>query len=232
MSTVSYYLCENPLSTSDENAYMARVKNALTLDQDDLIEVMLGKNTTVTRQDIVVVLDLLKESIKEQVLAGNTLLTDIFKARVSIKGGFTDYSDEFDSDRHKVCVNMNAATEFKKDLAYSAKLDRIKENNNAPMLKQVYSYATKSYTTELSAGGLITIKGGYFYSDGEETSVYLKKDGVGDIVPITMIHTVSDSNILCNLPNDVEAGDYKLYVSHGEGDDAKGDYLKSMITIS
>ncbi|MDC7223597.1 MAG: DNA-binding domain-containing protein, partial [Spirochaetales bacterium] len=64
MQKINYYLRENPLSNSEENLFTAQVKNAITLDQEGLIDAMLGKNTTVTRQDILVVLDLFEETVK------------------------------------------------------------------------------------------------------------------------------------------------------------------------
>jgi len=101
MRKINYYLRENHLSTSEESRFMACVKKKETLKQDDLIELMVGKNTTVTRQDVLVVLNLLKETITDQILSGFSIITDFFKARISIRGGFRSGSDEFDGLRHK-----------------------------------------------------------------------------------------------------------------------------------
>lgn len=40
MNTISYYLRKNPLSTTDDNRYMASVRRSAPIRQDDIIQLM------------------------------------------------------------------------------------------------------------------------------------------------------------------------------------------------
>ena len=232
MKKISYYLSENPLTTSEENPYMARVKTKDTLNQDDLIRAMLKKNTTVTRQDIIVVLDLLRESVKEQILDGFNLVTDLFKTRVSIKGGFQSTADEFDKNRHRVCVNLTASSDFQSDLAYSAQVEATDPNAQSPIVRQIWDYRTKAFATEFTGGQLVMIRGAHFMEDEVETGVYLQPEGTEERITVPLLHNVTGRSLLCNFPEGLAAGRYWVYVIRGEGDKAPRGWYKTLIDIS
>jgi hypothetical protein len=232
MKKINYYLRKNQLSTSEENRYMACIKNKETLYQEDLINVMLGKNTTVTRQDIIVVLDLMKESLKEQILSGYSINTELFKTNLSINGGFSSMADEFDPNLHQVCVNMNASSEFKRELAFNASVERVLPSIKAPLIEQIYDFNSKSFTSDLSAGCLIELRGAYLKSDLQDSQVYFLLDGSEEMIPAAKIHKVTDRSILCSLPEDLAAGSYWVIAVMGEGDDVSRGKYHSPVTIS
>lgn len=84
---INYHLRKNPLTSSDENLFMACVGKKDTQRQDAVIEHMMKRNTTISKQDICGV--------------GLPVVLDLFKARVSIRGGFTSFDDEFEKTEHK-----------------------------------------------------------------------------------------------------------------------------------
>ncbi|MDC7222764.1 MAG: DNA-binding domain-containing protein [Spirochaetales bacterium] len=230
MQKINYYLRENPFSTSDKNLFTAQVKNAITLDQEGLIDAMLGKNTTVTRQDILVVLDLFEEIVKENILSGYAIKTNLFKAKVSIKGGFTSSKDEFDSSRHKVCVNLNGSADFKRDLLNNASVTKVDRSVSAPLVNQVYDYSTRDYGTAFPMGGLILIKGANLKGYDKATRVFLSSVETEEEFEVASIHSESDRSVLCDLPADLTAGSYWLSVVVGEGVDAsRGKYSRKII---
>ncbi len=49
--------------------YLARVHRYKTVGQEEFITLMTERNTTVTRQDVLVVLDLMEETLKKRVAA-------------------------------------------------------------------------------------------------------------------------------------------------------------------
>ncbi|MDC7218450.1 MAG: DUF3622 domain-containing protein, partial [Spirochaetales bacterium] len=60
MNKINYYLRKNPLTTSEENKFMANISQKDTQWQEGVIEHMMKRNTTISKQDIVIVLDLMK----------------------------------------------------------------------------------------------------------------------------------------------------------------------------
>lgn len=231
MKKINYYLRKNPLSTSDENLYTAMVRKKETLRQEDVINAMLGKNTTVTRQDIIVVLDLLKETVTEQILSGYPVNTDLFKAGISIRGGFLSTSDEFDDDRHRVCVNMNASPSFKRELAFLSQVERVDPRVTAPVIRQIFDFASGGFSTHFAPGGLVEIKGSYLKADGAETRVFLEREGAEELIPVQTVHRASERGLLCTLPADLEGGSYRVMVILGEGDHAPRGTYDSPVSI-
>jgi hypothetical protein len=59
--------------------------------------------------EITVVLDLMKAVIRKYLLAGFRVKTDLFNARLTVKGGFASEEDEYDPGRHTVRVRMAPA---------------------------------------------------------------------------------------------------------------------------
>ena len=95
---------------------MAAVRRKEVKRQDQIVTLMTLKNTTISREEIELVLRQLKQVVTQQILAGYPVIMDLFKAQVTIKGGFTDGEDEFDGRRHYVNVSMSANSDFKKEL--------------------------------------------------------------------------------------------------------------------
>ncbi len=231
MKKIEFYLSENHLSTSEENLYKALIKKKKPVRQEELIEIMQGKNTTVTRQDMIVVLDLFKETVTEQILSGFPVHTDLFKADVSIRGGFASTTDLFDAKKHRVCVNMNGADKFKKNLVERAQVEHILPPVKAPILLQVYDYQSGTFRTDLRAGSTISIRGAHLRDEERETRVYLYRDGSEETIPVETVHQVMDRTILCALPEDLAGGSYWLSVVQGEGKEKSQGTLKRLLTI-
>ena len=108
-STIRYSLKENKLPVPNAPAYVAQVRGYKMVTHEQLVNLMAKANTTVSRQDIIVVLDLLESAVKEQLLNGNNVVTNLFAARVSIQGGFEARNAEYENGVHKVKVNLSAS---------------------------------------------------------------------------------------------------------------------------
>ena len=192
----------------------------------------LGKNTTVTRQDMIVVLDLLKETVLEQILSGFPVKTDLFKANVSIRGGFKNGYDEYDRTRHNVCVNMNSTMDFRKELAFRASVAQVLPPAAVPIVRQIFDYGKDGFTTELTSGAMIAVKGARFFDEALETAVYLTPEDGGDPLPMGKVNQVKDRTIICHLPEDLAAGRYWITVALGEGRDCRLGSFKQLLTIT
>ena len=217
MGKVQYYLRENPLSTGDENKFMASVRRKEVLRHDQIVTLMTRKNTTISREEIEMVLNLQKQIVKQQILAGYPVIMDLFKAQVSIKGGFTDGDDEFDGRRHYVNVSMSANCRFKKELAEEALIERVAQVEERTRILQLFNYNTRSFSHEFPPGGLVSLKGRNLQPDEGDPQVILRREGADEDVPVTDIYKATDREIMFNLPADLEAGDYriKLYLEKG-----------------
>ena len=232
MGKISYYLRKNPLPTMEGTQYMARIDQNKTLRQNDIIRLMLGKNTTVTRQDIIVVLDLLKETVKEQILMGNPVIMELFKARLGIKGVFDSTTDEFDQARHQPCLNFSATGEFRKDLLNSAVFEKTRRLFRKPVIEQLYNYETRAMGTEFAAGSVIGLIGSWLRPEKGDPRVFLRLEGEDDLIPVEKIMGVTDQRVMCRLPAGLDAGSYRILIISGEGDEELKSPYGEVITLT
>ena len=232
MKKINFYLRKNHLSTTDENKYMAQVVTKPIVGMDELVEIMMGKNTTVTRQDMIVVLDLFKETVMEQILSGYPVKTNLFKTNVSIKGGFADTGDEYDKERHTVCANMAPIMDFRKELAFRADVEQVDPSKKAPFIRQVFDYETQEFRLEFNAGALIGLRGNHFSDEEKETRVYFNLEGSPDLIPAGKIHQVKDRYILCSVPEGMAPGNYEVTVIVGEGNKPVQGSFEEALSIS
>ena len=77
---------------------------------------MAKRNTTVSRQDIIVVLDLYEEIIAEQLYTGNSVSTSFFNAYMGIKGWFGSDEEDFTQGKQELKMSMSMNPRFKKRL--------------------------------------------------------------------------------------------------------------------
>lgn len=209
MNGMNYYLRKNPLTTDSDLPYMARVARKETLYQDGVIDRMLKKNTTVTRQDILVVLNLMKETVMEEALSGNPIITDLFRVQPGIRGGFMNSDDEYDPVRHKISLNLNASTDFRREFAKNAALTKVGAREEVQTIEQIFDYETWAFGESFPAGGTIELRGRNLLPE-EEPRVLLTKEGTDEPVPVDKIFTYGERRILCALPADLEGGRYTI----------------------
>jgi hypothetical protein len=188
MNGMNYYLRKNPLTAESDYPYMARVARKETLHQDGVIDRMLKKNTTVTRQDILVMLNLMKETVMEEALSGNPIITDLFRVQPGIRGGFLSSDDEYDPVRHRISLNLNASADFRRGFAKNAALTKVGAREEVQ-------------TIELRGRNLLP---------EEEPRVLLAREGTDELVPVGKIFTYGERRILCALPAGLEAGRYTI----------------------
>jgi len=211
MGKIQYSLRENPFSKGDDDKYIASMRRREVLDQEDLIEAMVWKNTTLTRQDILGVLDLMKETVQEKLMEGHRVYTDFFKAAVSIKGSFRSEKDRFDDRRHRVEVSLNPASEFCKSFSRSwVKVERIHPRDRHSFVNYCYDYATRTRDRTLTAGGLVELKGDFFIARKAVTRVVLCRGDSLKGLPPLQIHEITKNKILLSLPAGLEEGVYHI----------------------
>jgi len=85
MSRINYYLRKNPLANSEENQFMASMGIKDTLRQSEVEKHMIIGNTTTSRLEILIVLNLLKDTITDLVKDEFPVIMDHFKVRAGIQ---------------------------------------------------------------------------------------------------------------------------------------------------
>jgi hypothetical protein len=98
---IDYVLFENNI-TPDPDDYTAAVRSRGTAELEAVIERMMRQGSTVTRADIVSVLEDFTQAVERMLLEGLKVNTPLANFGASIKGIFEGQEDSYDPDRHQV----------------------------------------------------------------------------------------------------------------------------------
>jgi hypothetical protein len=231
--TIRYSLKQNKLQGQDSAPYTARVQSGRTVGQDEIIATMAKMNASVSRQETLVVLDLMKDVITDILLAGNRAATDLFNVGVSLGGGFETAEDEYSGDRHAVNVRISPAAGLKKAVAHTARFERIRSDEPLPKVDRVYDHGTQSVNSSVSPGQTAEIKGvnlDFDHSD-EAQGVFFVNADTNAAVPAQVIHNASGTRVAFRVPSLVQ-GSYSLVLRRAFGSEIRQGALKAPVSVN
>jgi hypothetical protein len=233
-STIRFSLRENKLQVPNAPAYVAQVRGYKTVTQAQLVNIMANANTTVSRQDIIVVLDLLENAVKEQLLNGNNVVTNLFTSRVSIKGGFEALNAEYEKGVHKVKVNMSASAELKKYVDHNAITEKVRAGLRMPAVDTIYDFTTDTLNTVVSPGRMAELKGYNLLLNGTDPAegIYFLREGTKEEVKVDVINRRTSGTVLFTTPEGLPAGNYKVTFKAWFGEELREGKLQKTIAVN
>lgn len=230
--TLGYSLYRNNLAADDGAKFYARVSKKGKVTEKELIDSMIRMNSTVTRQEVGAVLDLLFEAIKDKVQEGYNVHTRIFKTSLSIKGGFEDTDDEFDSDRHKVRIHVRESALLKKFIDKELSLEKSVADERSPRIMSIYDFASDTNSRTITAGNVATIKGKnlYFDTQDERQGVFFTNTDTNEVFRSAEIRSGSNLSATFMVPQEITAGTYNVHVVCGFGTIIRNAALVEQVT--
>ena len=193
--------------------YVAHVRPVGTGGIDEIIERMIQRGSTVTRADIVGVLEEYHATIEEMLLDGMNVTTPLANFSVSIRGVFNGADDRFDPARHRLRAVVRAGARLRKALqerGQAVKEDAVKPAPNPVDYIDLISGERNSTLTPGGMGRIIGNRLKFDPTDPQQGIFFIAEDGtewrvatVGRNVP---------GELLFLVPDDLTAGAYRLEV--------------------
>lgn len=208
---IKYALYDNQM-TSDPEDYMAQVQHDKTLSLDDLIEVMIGRGSTVTKAEALSVLEEFFEAITTALKNGDAINTELFNISVSLRGVFTNINDRYDSNRHHAKINLQASTRLKKILS-ELEFTKTEASKPAPTLQDFKDIASDTHNDTLTAAGVGHIMGSRLKVDTEDAiqGVFFIAENGTETKATTYIRN-KPSELIFMIPGGLASGEYALEV--------------------
>jgi hypothetical protein len=233
-STIRYSLRENRLPVPNAPACVAQVHGYKTVTRDMLVAIMANANTTVSRQDIIVVLDLLESTVKQELLNGNRVVTNLFSACVSITGGFDSPDAEFDKTTNRVKVNMNTARGLQNWVDYAARTEKIRGKARVPEVDRVFDFTSATANATVTPGAMAELKGCNLFLTGSDSGegIYFVEEETNTAVKVETIHRKTSGTVLFTVPAGMTAGTYTVSVRCGFGSELRTGSLKQSISVN
>jgi hypothetical protein len=230
---IRFSLKENKMLTRDRAPYTARVHGYKTVGQDQIIEQMAGMNASISRQELLAVFDLFRRVVGNILAAGNRVSTDLFNARVSVRGAFDSLEDEFTPGRNEVKVNLSPAPSLEREVESRARVEKIRVRKAAPELDAVYDYATISKNDALTAGNAAEVTGGDldYDEDDPRQGLFFIPAGSKDGVRASVVHKRSSGRLVFQVPG-LEPGAYGLVLRRAYGGTIREGELEATVSVN
>lgn len=228
---IQYALYENNL-TSDPEDFLAMVQSAGTLDMEMIITRILGRGSTVTREDVLATVDAYHETIIEALLEGVNVNTPVANYRASIKGVFNGATDAFDPNRHSLEPSVSPGAELRNRFS-EGEAQKIEADRPSPNLTAFYDFGTSTANQMLTPGNGARLNGHRLKVDPEDATqgvFFVAADGSGE-TRVAQLMSNKPAELLFIIPT-LSSGNYRLQVRALFGTNLRSGELDKVLTVA
>lgn len=154
---LKFALFENHL-TSDPNDYMAVVQDLQSKSQEDVIDLMIGRGSTVTKAEALSVLEEYATAIVQLLKDGYSINTPIFNLSPSIKGVFIGADQSFTPTLHSVKINIAPGIRLR-EVAPMVSVEKVKGASPQPTPEYLDDLGSGTRNEQLTVGNIAQLKG-------------------------------------------------------------------------
>ncbi len=211
--TINYALFENHL-TSDPEDYAAQVRITGSAGLEVVAQRMVDQGSTVTKPDILAVLEDAIKAIESCLLDGNRVqLGGLCELFPRIKGVFNGITDTFDASRHRVDVGANPGARVRRTVREGATVTKTETIKPAPALLEYVDLGSGETNGTITSGNIGTINGHRlkFNPDQDDEGIYFVNVDTGADVKLTTIQKNKPGQLVFLVPT-VPGGQYYLEV--------------------
>jgi hypothetical protein len=207
---MKYSLTENMLTERPDD-YSAMAHAVSSLDTEAIIQRMLNKGTTVTKTDILAVLNSFYEVIRDAHLEGHTVNLPLINTSFSISGVFDGPLDTFDPNRHKLNINVTKGT-ILRDAEKNVKVEKTNVPTPLPQIQEVKDSISGTVNERFTANGVVEIRGYNLKIDGDNPKCGLWfVDESGNETKAQTIIENKPTRIIAMIP-DLKPGNWQVKV--------------------
>jgi hypothetical protein len=222
---MDYFLTDNNL-TPDPNDQVAIPANIRSFTDEDIVDRIMQRGTTLTRPDLLAAIQAYKAEHGYIVEEGNGFNTGLINAGPSISGKFDDATDSFDHARHSLRYSVN----FSKDLRAkinTVKMVKVQAPVTGPIIVAIKDSLSGLTDGTVTAGGVLDIAGSRLkvYPDIPEDGVFFIAPDGTEYKVATLVEN-KPSRVIAMIPA-LPAGDYTLEVrTHYTNSSTPGKQLR------
>ncbi len=229
---IQYSLRENHL-TPDPNDFMASVTPTRTVEMEDIISRMIDRGSTVTKADILSVMEDFQKALEAFIEEGASIVLPFANYSTSIKGVFEGQDASFDSAKHQVAINVNPGKEIKALTKKRLSVQKQEATVPQPNLAIFTDFNTGEKNSIITPGGMGQILGHRLKFDPAvaEDGIYFVKDDNNE-TKVTVVGQNKPSVLMFMIPAELTSGDYTLEVRVKVGDNIRLGKLTNTLSVA
>ncbi|MCL4302835.1 MAG: DUF4469 domain-containing protein [Anaerolineae bacterium] len=208
--SVNFSLCKSNFS-AEANQYRAVVQPAGTVNLDGVIDRMLIQHSTITRADILAVLDNYYTAIEGLLLDGFNIVTPGANYRTSVKGSFNGQGDGFTPGRNTVEATLSPGLQLRRAIEKRANVQKQEANERRPKLLDYLDLNSGELNSLVTPGGMGQVIGyrlKFDPADPEQGIFFIVADNKATRVSVVGKNTAAELMFL--VPATLVPGDYSL----------------------
>jgi len=209
--SIKYSLIPNHLS-ADPDDYMAIVQDQPVRTIEDVINEIVDRGSTITKPDILSVVEEYQAVIAKFLRSGDRLNTPLFKTKASIKGVFGNQTDRFDRSRHYIRLNVSPGSRIG-EIADALSVEKVSATKARPVLELFKDFATDTQNETVTPGSGAEIRGSHLKVDPEDPDqgiFFIAFDG--SETKVDMIMRNMPANLIFMIPDGLASGEYDVEV--------------------
>jgi hypothetical protein len=231
MEPLFFRLGEN-LLTADPSDYKAIVETSRSNTIDDVIKMMLKRGTSMTKTDILAVLNLYDLVVADLVAEGKPINLPLFTGAPSITGVFNGPADVFDPARHAIRYNLNPGL-LLREAIQRIPIEKTAPVENLPIIEQYLDVASQKANDVLTPGDIGELQGsriGFDAADAEQGIWFVDTNGTE--TKVSSLAMNKPSKLIFKVPALV-AGEYELVlrVKFANSKQLRKVTLRKMLTV-
>lgn len=156
--TIKYSLHENHLPNGG-NSYRARVEYTSLIDLEGVLERMVLQHSTVTRADMLAVLEEFLNAVLELLLLGMRVVTPFGEFGLTIKGSFESTEDRYQASRHQIELVLKPGKRLDREFRRRARAKKVEGNVPYPTLYGYTNLADPAAADSLIPGQMAQVIG-------------------------------------------------------------------------
>jgi hypothetical protein len=230
--SIHYALFENHLTT-DRNDYSAKVSPVRVVELNEVINRMVERGSTVTRPDILSVMDDFQEALQSLLEEGSNVNLPFANYSMSIKGVFDGQNDTFDSHNHQIMCRLHPGRDLKKFIAGNVSAIKEETIKPSPNLIDIIDVATGERNSILTPGNMGTIIGSRlkFNADSADEGIYfIDESNTESKAPF--VGKNKPGELMFLIPENLTAGSYTLEVRASFGDLIRSGQLSGTLQVA
>jgi len=209
--SIQYALFPNPL-TEGATDQRAVIQNQESRTIEDIIDEIVSRGSTVTRAEVLAVIEEYEAAITKFVANGDRVNTALVQVSSSISGIFSDSDDQYDHKRHQIKLNVNPGLRLK-EATEDMTAEKVNARQRRPQVRVVEDHMSETKNDKLTPGGMLKISGSLlkYNPDDSEQGVFLLATDAAETKLGPVIRN-KPSTLIIAVPDDLPAGEYKLEV--------------------
>ena len=228
---ISFALHPNNL-TADPDDYTAIVQFTSSVDLDGLVERMVNSGSTVTKADILAVLEDYHATIIHLVLEGYKVTTPTANYGASIQGHFAGWQDSYSPDRHRLRATVSTGANLRRAMARRGRTQKLETVKPCPKLLEFFDYSSDSPDHLLTPGGMARLTGHRLKFDPTDLvqGIFFTA-GDGQVSRVEVVAQNRPGELLFQIPAGLSPGEYAVEVRAAFGREVRSGQLEARLSV-